>query len=95
MFLCQQLARSSDGSGEPRPAAPSKRRASAMSSLYRRFLTEEAGQDLIEYALLATFIGLVGIIAYQTIGSTMNTVYRGWDSSVQDQWQTPAPVSAS
>ena len=43
--------------------------------LFGRLLREEAGQDLIEYALLVTFIGLVGILAWQAIGSDVAAKY--------------------
>lgn len=40
-----------------------------------RFVREEQGQDLIEYALLAGFISLVAVTAITNVGSGVNTVY--------------------
>ena len=37
--------------------------------MIRRFLFDESGQDVIEYALLASFIGLVGVVAWTTSGA--------------------------
>jgi len=46
-----------------------------MSTL-RRFLHDETGQDMIEYALLAAFISIVAIIAIRAIGPLVNTIYQ-------------------
>jgi len=49
-----------------------------------RFVREEDGQDIIEYALLAAFIGVVGIVAWQNIGVGIKNAYLGWDTGVQN-----------
>ena len=49
----------------------------------RRFVREDDGQDLIEYALLAGFISLISVLAIQAVGQGVLTVYEGVDSSVQ------------
>ena len=38
-------------------------------------MQEEAGQDVIEYALLAAGIGIVLIPTIPAIGTTLNTLY--------------------
>ena len=38
-------------------------------------ISDESGQDLIEYALLAGFISLVAVLAITNVGSGVNTVY--------------------
>jgi Flp pilus assembly pilin Flp len=50
----------------------------------KRLFREECGQDLIEYALLAVFIGVVGILAWENIGVGIGNAYTGWDAGVQD-----------
>jgi Flp pilus assembly protein, pilin Flp len=52
--------------------------------LFTRLLREEAGQDLIEYALLTALIGTVGILAWQNIGSGIGNAYSWWDTGIQD-----------
>jgi Flp pilus assembly pilin Flp len=47
-------------------------------SLFR----DEAGQDVMEYALLAAFIGTVGVLAWQGVGAGIASAYLGWDSGV-------------
>ena len=42
---------------------------------FMRFLTEEDGQDLVEYGLLGALISIVSVLAVQTIGSLLPTLY--------------------
>jgi pilus assembly protein Flp/PilA len=46
-----------------------------MKTMFKRFVREEAGQDLIEYALLAGFISLVAVVAITNVGTGVNQVY--------------------
>ena len=46
-----------------------------MKNLFNRFVREEEGQDLIEYALLAGFISLVAVAALTTTGSSLHTLF--------------------
>ena len=41
----------------------------------RRFIQEEQGQDLIEYALLASLVAIVSIAALKTLGAQVGTFY--------------------
>ncbi len=43
--------------------------------MFRRFLREDKGQDMVEYGLLAAFISIVAIAALQAIGPLVNAVY--------------------
>jgi Flp pilus assembly pilin Flp len=51
---------------------------------FRRWLREEHGQDLIEYALLCSVIGFAGVVAFSFLSDAMNTTYSSWDTAVQD-----------
>ena len=44
-----------------------------MPALIRQFLADDRGQDLIEYAFLATFIALVVLLGIQAVGSSINS----------------------
>jgi pilus assembly protein Flp/PilA len=46
-----------------------------MKSLFKRFVGEEQGQDLIEYALLAGLISLASVLAITTLGTTISDKY--------------------
>ena len=52
-----------------------------MKNLMLRFVREEEGQDIIEYALLAAFISIVAATVINTIGTDVITIY----SSVKSQ----------
>jgi Flp pilus assembly pilin Flp len=41
---------------------------------WQKFITDEAGQDLVEYSLLLAFIALVGAAAYLGMGRSTNTL---------------------
>ena len=43
-----------------------------MNNLMARFVREEAGQDLIEYAFLAVFIALVVTAGLTLVGTAVN-----------------------
>ena len=40
-----------------------------------RFVNEDAGQDMIEYSLLAAFISISGYLILQSIGTQVNSIY--------------------
>jgi Flp pilus assembly pilin Flp len=58
----------------------------------RRLISDQRGQDLIEYMLLASFIAIVGVLGAQAIGIEINTSYRSWDSATQNIWEVPDPL---
>ena len=51
-----------------------------MRTLLVRWLADEDGQDLIEYALLAGFLGFAAVAGVAFLGSAMNSTYSTWDS---------------
>src|SRR5258708_36367510 len=74
-----------------KPPARSHRDRS-IRDLTVRFLTDDAVQDIVEYALLAAFIGTVGILAWQGVRTSVGTHYTGWDSAIQTRSScTPDP----
>ena len=46
-----------------------------MKHLFGRFVREEEGQDIIEYALLAAFISIVAWLILREIGQDVQTMY--------------------
>jgi pilus assembly protein Flp/PilA len=46
-----------------------------MKNLLVRFIREEEGQDIIEYALLAAFISVVAIAAINAVGGQVTAIY--------------------
>lgn len=55
-----------------------------LTNLFSRLAHDEQGQDLIEYALLATFISLVAIAGASLLGTALNS----WYTAVSDNVNT-------
>ena len=53
-----------------------------MKNLFVRFVREDEGQDLVEYALLITFIALACIIGMQQLGTAINQKYQDISTSL-------------
>ena len=53
-----------------------------VNKLFKNFVQDESGQDLIEYALLAGFISLVAVVAITSVGTGVNTVYGNINTQV-------------
>ena len=56
-----------------------------MKELMRRFVREDEGQDLIEYALLCTLIALVVYIGAGLLGTALNNWYNAVAANVNGQ----------
>ena len=71
---------------------PTRTVRSPPSDLLAQLLLEETGQDVVEYVLLAGFIGVVGIALWGGITSGIDSAYQNWDSGTQNLWDPPDPV---
>jgi Flp pilus assembly pilin Flp len=56
-----------------------------------RLIHDEQGQDLIEYALLATFVSLVAIAGATVLGNSLNN----WYNAVAGRVNTAAGTAGS
>jgi pilus assembly protein Flp/PilA len=63
-------------------AATVKERAGNMKNFIGRFVREDEGQDLVEYALLIAFIALACIVGMQTLGTAINNEYKSIAASM-------------
>jgi pilus assembly protein Flp/PilA len=54
-----------------------------MGRMIGEFLTQEEGQDLVEYALLLVFIALIVITALPNLGKTVSNVFSNATSVLQ------------
>jgi Flp pilus assembly pilin Flp len=59
------------------------------------FWRADDGQDLLEYGLLAAFIGITCLAVWASIEGHLRTAYLGYDSGVQGLWQPPNPGGGS
>ncbi len=53
-------------------------------NLIARFVRDEQGQDLIEYALLAGFISLAVVAAVTNVGTSLDTLYDNVETKIDD-----------
>jgi pilus assembly protein Flp/PilA len=53
-----------------------------MKNLFTRFVSEEEGQDLIEYSLLAALIAVASIAAMNTLSTKINNIFAKIGSSL-------------
>ena len=53
-----------------------------MKTMFNRFVREEQGQDLIEYALLAGLISLASIVAITALGTALQGHFNNAAASV-------------
>ena len=70
------MGNSSDDVGYP-PKGEHK-----MRELINKFIRDEEGQDLVEYALLLVFLALAAIAVLPTLGSSVNRVFSQSNSSL-------------
>ena len=70
-------------------AAQLLRNGSTMCASWRvlqPFVADDRGQDLIEYALLASIIGIAGVLTIPSITAKMGTNFSNWGVNVQAIW---------
>lgn len=53
-----------------------------MKNLITRFIREEEGQDLVEYALLLALIALVCVVAVTNLGTAVNTLFENMEGQL-------------
>ena len=53
-----------------------------MKNLIARFVREEEGQDIIEYALLGAFISIIAIVAIRAVGADVNRIFGAIDAAL-------------
>ena len=49
---------------------------------FKSLVRDDHGQDMVEYALLASFISIVAIVAIRAIGPLVRTIYENIQSSL-------------
>ena len=65
--------------------------------LLARFATDDAAFDIVEYALLAAFLGLAGWALILSLPAVMGTTYSSWldpNNGVPGQWDPPEPAGS-
>lgn len=60
-------------------------------NLLQRLLTDDRGQDLVEYVLLGAFIAFAGLAVMQAFPGVVSAVYASWDNAQQSLWYPQPP----
>ena len=55
------------------------------------FVEDDNAQDLVEYALLGAFIGVVSVLVWQNIATLIGVRYAEYNTDVNNLWATPEP----
>lgn len=59
-----------------------------------RFVRDESAQDLVEYAMLGAFIGVVGILVWQNIVTLLGARYTEYNTNIPPLWEPPDPAGS-
>lgn len=65
-----------------------------MNERLQTLLSDESGQDLIEYMLLASFLAIASWVGVLAVETAIRTTYVTWDTASQAIWEVPDPVGA-
>lgn len=63
-----------------------------MKRLLVHLIRDERGQDLVEYALLTSIVGLAGIAAFPIIEQAIATTFGSWNTATNNLWESPDPA---
>jgi Flp pilus assembly pilin Flp len=55
-----------------------------------RLVRDDAGQDLVEYALLTGIVALAALVAIPT-ATELGNIYEAWNDDIQELWEVPPP----
>jgi Flp pilus assembly pilin Flp len=75
-----------------------RRHPAGFSPALRRLAADESGQDLVEYALITSFIGVAGYLILLGLGVDIFNTYDSWldpGTGVPSLWDPPAPSGGS
>jgi len=62
-----------------------------MGELLRRFVHDDSAQDVVEYAYLAAFVSVAGIVVWASIVALLGDHYEAVNDGVQDLWEYAPP----
>jgi Flp pilus assembly pilin Flp len=62
-------------------------------NLLQRLLSDDRGQDLVEYVLLGSVVAFAGLAAMQAFPGVASAVFPSWDNAQQSLWYPQPPAS--
>jgi len=66
-----------------------------MKRVLAALIKDETGQDMIEYALLCTFIGLASVLGIGLIRTAIGGTYGSWNTEMNALWEPQDPGAGS
>jgi Flp pilus assembly pilin Flp len=60
-----------------------------------RFLLDDNGQDLVEYALLSGIISIGSVLLLSLVTDAMRGAYVGWHTAAHTAWEPCPPAPAA
>lgn len=67
---------------------------SDMNAVWPRAVTDDSGQDLVEYALLVSCLGFAAVTATALLRDTISATYATWDAAGQSDALVEVPDPA-
>jgi Flp pilus assembly pilin Flp len=58
---------------------------------WRRLVSDQAGQDLLEYGILLATVGIAGVLIFPIIQGKLSAAYSANDSAIQRDWEPCDP----
>ena len=65
-----------------------------LTNYVKTLITDESGQDLIEYMLLGSFLAIASWLGVQAVETAIRATYQTWDDASQAIWEPSDPVGA-
>ena len=62
-----------------------------VKAFVRRLVADDSAQELVEYALLGVFIGVVSVLVWQGISTAIGLRYTEYNTNVNTLWASPEP----
>ena len=75
----------------PQPIQVEKLLKSSIRQLVASLISDDSGQDLVEYVLLAAFVALATMVGLKAIENVIGAKYVTWDTNEQNLWIPPEP----
>jgi Flp pilus assembly pilin Flp len=72
-----------------------RRRVTSWAQALSQLAADKSGQDLVEYGLLASFIGVAGYLILMALGVDILQTYNAWldpTTGTPSLWDPPAPA---
>ncbi len=71
-----------------------KKNGGTVMQQFSRFLADDSAQDLVEYALLGAFVGVISVLVWQNIVTLLGDRYTEYNTNLPQLWEPPNPAGS-